>query len=836
MQKTDLNKFHSVPIDNSSKRTEGEFGRTAGPTVKAVGTMVWKTIKTILIIVMLTGLIVFISVASFIWSFKDTAPPDITVMSLKYSSFIRTENKETGEFEKYLTLHSNENRVWVDYEDIPENMKNAIVAIEDKRFYEHKGVDWYTTLAAVQELVGGGNGRGGSTLTQQLIKNMTEKDDVSIMRKVREIFSALNLEKDTSKDIIIEAYLNKVSFGGGVNGVQAAANLYFGKNIQDCDIAECAAIAGITQYPYLYNPLDYPEKNKQRRELVIDEMHKQERITDAEFNEAMEKSANMTFVGYQSEDEQATSATLEVWNWYIETMIDEVVDDLHTQLGYSKEVARSTLYNAGYEIYCAMDLDVQRGVENLFMDQESGLQPNDMEIQYGVYAMDYTGKTIAVVGSRQKKTGNMVLNFATVPRSTGSSIKPLSVYGAGLENGAITYGSVLKDQKIENYYGDGTAGPQNFDLRNEGYMNVPKAIRKSQNMPAAQLVNDMGVEKSFDFLTNNLHFKYLEREHDMGLASMALGGFYKGATVQEMTAGFQIFGSGGVYNKPYTYYYVKNHDGDVILDNRTTEGEQAMSAENAAIMNDLLHGPVYGDEGTAHLVQMEGVDMFGKTGTTDSTYDLTFFGGTPFCVAGVWNGYADRQVALDDSDTAKVMWRGLIEYLYNHTNIPNVESGYFISDNVVEKTYCQNSGLIAGSNCYNTARGLYANTEYGYPDVCNGGSDHVHGSRRSSSSSSYDDDDEIYNQPSESSYAPPPSSSESSIPPESSLPDNSGYPEEPTSDPDTSDPTSSVPEPPIETETPPPDNTEEPPDNSGPDTDDGGGAVETFEPDIPDVE
>ena len=247
----DLNKYNTPIVPAPSQRVEGEFSQTAGATVRTMGGMVWKTIKTIFWVAFITGLLVFLSVASFILSFKDVEPPNISAMALKYSSHIYLQNDDGTEYE-YQELHRDENRVWMPLKDIPPIMQTAQICIEDHRFYEHKGVDWRGTLGAVAGLmgVGGGAGRGGSTLTQQLIKNITGEKQVSILRKVKEIFTALNMEDDLyTKEEILEAYLNLVNYGGTNQGVEAAALSYFGKTIGDCSLAEGALIAGITQDP-----------------------------------------------------------------------------------------------------------------------------------------------------------------------------------------------------------------------------------------------------------------------------------------------------------------------------------------------------------------------------------------------------------------------------------------------------------------------------------------------------------------------------------------------------------------------------------------------------------
>lgn len=720
----DVNKYNTNAVGIPADRVEGEFSKTAGATAKTVFGMLAKLVKTLFFIGAITGLIVFISVASYIYSLRDSVPPDLTGLELDFTSSIKIQDPATGEFVHYQSLPvATENRVWADMKDLNPYVMHAMVAIEDKRFYEHHGVDWYTTFGSVYKLASASDqGGGGSTITQQLIKNLTKEDMVSINRKITEIFKALNLEKKYSKDEILLMYLNVVNFGGRSNGVQAAANYYFGKDIKDCSLAETAAIVGITQYPYLYNPYNDREKNKERQKTVLLEMYNQGYITKTEYDNAIEESKHMVFAD-ESDDVEEESVEADDWNWYTETMIPEVVQDLAELYGYSTDVASLNLYKGGYTIYSAMNKPLQEGVEALFLNPEN--QPADPEIQYGIYLMDYDGKTLAVVGSREIKTQKLVFNYATdAYRQTGSSIKPLSVYGPALEAGEITWGTVLKDQPIKDFYGPGNDGPNNFSRTYRQQMNVYKAIEMSQNAPVAYLLNILGIDNSYNFLVDKLHFSHLDPAHDKNPAPLALGGFNRGASVQEMTAGFQIFGNGGVYNKPYTYYYVTDHDGNVVLDNRNKTGEQVMKPENAGVMNKLLQNVVYGPEGTAYQVKIDGIDnIFGKTGTSESNFNFWFIGGTPFGIAGVWNGYADRDYALEDSTTAKVMWRKLMTYVYENYQL--TDSGYTISENIVEKKYCRSSGLIAGSHCYDTSWGWYANIEGGIPRVCNGGSDHV---------------------------------------------------------------------------------------------------------------
>ena len=747
LDKKDLNKYNTASSSSPSQRAEGELSQSAAATAKTVGGMAWKALKTILCVLFISGVLVFLSVAAFLLSFRDIEAPNLSAMSLNYSSFVYVDD-EAGNATEYMTIHADENRVWASLSDIPAYTKTAQVCIEDHRFCEHSGVDWRTTLNAVLKLFSGGSG-GGSTMTQQLIKNITEDKDYSILRKVREIFTALNLEKKYSKQQILEAYLNVVNYGGQNEGVEAAAQAYFGKSIGECTLAECALIAGITQNPSQYNPLIFPDEAKTRAQTVLDRMWElsdgidngdnQELvissemegqlapITEEEYNQATAELAAMTFDGNQSQETESVEEQQDVndWNWYIDTMFEDIVADLMDTYGYSYDIAVDMIYNSGLEIHSAMDPQIQTDLENMFVSGEN--MPEDPDIQAGLFVMDpYTGRVIAVVGSRDEREGVRLYNNATdATRQPGSSFKPLSVYSLGIETGEITYGSVLNDIPVPGYFGEGSTqeGPQNVSRQYTGAMNVDEAIEVSQNAPAAWLAQTLTPESCYEWLTQKLHFTTLTEEDSHSLSAMALGGMSYGVTVREMTAAFCVFANGGYYYEPYTYTYVKDHDGNVILDNRDNTGEQVMSTENATVMNKLLHRPVEGYNGTAANIMYDiGVDMFAKTGTTDDAYDLTFMGGTNFCVAGIWNGY-EYSAELYDSNTCKVTWRAVIEYLANNYDWSGKE--WVLSDNVSQYAFCRSSGKLAGTNCYDTAYGWYDNNNL--PGRCNGGSDHIAG-------------------------------------------------------------------------------------------------------------
>lgn len=698
MRKTDISKFSNTgPVQDNS----------ASDTARSIGKILAKALLTLLAILMITGTIVGAFLVSFIWSMKDeTMAYDLNKLKLNYTSFIYVYD-ENGNPVEYQSLYSNENRVWVDYSQIPQAMKDAIVAIEDKRFWEHNGVDWRRTLGAVTQLFSEGSSYGGSTITQQLIKNVTGDKDVSLTRKVKEIFRALNLNKEYSREQILEAYLNVVNFGSGTNGVQAAANLYFGKDIQDCDIAECAAIAGITQNPSRYTPLVHPENNMERQQVVLGEMYDQGKITKAEYDEAMEKSRHMTFVGKKQE---SGGGSTEIWNWYVETMFEDVKEDLMELYSCTSAKAEDMIYHDGLKIYCAMDQEMQSIAESFVNNTEN--LPQNQEIDLGYIAMDYDGRVLAVVGAREK-TRNRPLNLATdAQRQPGSTIKPIGVYAPAIELGAINYSTIVEDAPLENWNGD-KPGPNNFDNRYLGNMTVEFALENSRNAPAARICKEITPEVGYTFLKDKLHFTSLQPA-DNNIAPIAIGGMSEGVTVREMTAAFQIFANGGKFTEPYTYYYVEDHDGNVILDNRNKEPVQAISSTTSSIMHHLLNRVITGSQGSGRRAAISGWEVFGKTGTTNDQKDSWFIGGTPYALAGIWTGYRDTPTAMNNTETkyAISIWQGIMSrYLENKEPLE-----FTYDENVVSATFCQQSGKLATGSCPRTGTGWYQKDEM--PERC----------------------------------------------------------------------------------------------------------------------
>lgn len=624
---------------------------------------------------------------------------DLKAKSMNQTSFIMVKDDKTGDFKEYQKLYSTENRIWVDNQNIPQYMKDAAVSIEDKRFYDHNGVDWTRTLSAVVHLASGQDTYGGSTITQQLIKNITDDNEVSLTRKLREICKALKLENEYTKDQILEAYLNVVNFGNNCQGVEAAAQLYFGKSITDCSVAQCAAIAGITQNPSLWNPLVYPENNKKRREIVINEMHEQGKITDKEYTEAMKESETMTFVGFKNNQDTDDSKDDDyVQNWYIDELFYDLQADLAQYYNISEEAAADKLYTEGLKIYCAMDEDAQNTL------QESALNIDktyDSDLQLGSVMMGFDGRVIATVGSSTKKTQALVWDRAR--QSTlqpGSSIKPIVVYPYAIESKKLYFSSTIMDEPVENYKvvdGQLVSGPNNWYSGYKGQMLLPDAIEWSSNGTAVQAMELIGGPSvAYKQVVTKMGFSHLSKDDAENTGGLSIGGLNGGVTVREMAAGFSYMGNGGLYYKPYTYYYVTDADGNTIIDNRDAIPKQAYSPETAAIMNRLLRYNIQNSQHTnAAYASIDNWDIVGKTGTTDADKDAWFCGMSPYAVMATWAGY-DTPATLSTNGTqqpAKLFKTVMTEYLKNKKS-----KDYKLPSDLIKASYNPGSGLIISTD------------------------------------------------------------------------------------------------------------------------------------------
>ncbi|MGN0448287.1 MAG: transglycosylase domain-containing protein [Acutalibacteraceae bacterium] len=573
--------------------------------------------------------------------------------------------KDDGTNVELLRLHGEENRIWIDYEDIPQKLQWAFICLEDKRFYEHPGVDWIRTIGVLVNPAY--DGQGASTITQQLIKNLTDDNEVTYKRKFNEILRALNFERNYSKKDILEAYLNTVSLGAGCYGVKTAAETYFGKELSELTLSECATIAGITQAPYSLNPYADFEACMSRRDDCLYYMHDQGKITTKQYEAALKEE--IVVQEYSEAVDSNEAEEVEIMSWYNEYVIDQVIADLQEKYGYEYNEAWRQVYYGGLNIYTAVDLDVQEKLEYIyenrigFPDYEEPDENGEMP-QSSMTILDYKGRIVALVGGADVKTANRAYNRATdarAKRQPGSSIKPLSVYAPAVELGIITNGkSTALDKAIT---ADGETWPQNYsgDFGSGDYITIYDAVAESYNTVPARILNEqLGLTTSFKYVNEKFHLSLIEE--DCTLSGLACGGTYTGVTTLEMAAAYVPFGNGGRYFEPYSYYKVTDRNGTVILDNTKNLPEQALMTSTADTMLDILTHVTTQSNGTGYGTKVDGFQTFSKSGTTSDDYDKWFCGGTPYYVTAVWYGY---DYAADTSSArAKTIFSAVFDEIH----------------------------------------------------------------------------------------------------------------------------------------------------------------------------
>lgn len=628
---------------------------------------------------------------------------NIENLEINMTSVIYVKN-DADEWEEYQRIHGTENRIWVELDKIPQKLIDAFVAIEDQRFYTHNGVDWKRTLSAFVNYLPFvdlySSNQGGSTMTQQLIKNLTNEKQTNAKRKIKEIARALTLERMLEKDVILEAYLNTISLGNGICGVGVAANYYFNKDVDQLTLSECAAIAGITKNPSSYAPDTHPEDNKKRRQTVLNKMYELEMISREEYDNFYD--AEIIIDKSQRDDYEVP-----VNSYFVDTLIENVINDISEQYGYSMDTASSMLYNGGLKIYATIDTEIQSAAEEVYLNQKKyfaqrSRKDKTKHLQSAMTIMDYQGHILGIVGGVGEKTVNRGLNRAIdSPRQPGSTMKPLGVYAPAIDKGFATSTSVIVDEPLEKYYADGKKGPKEWYGYYAGPMTISKALERSANTIPCHILKKMGIQTSFDFLTQSLNFKHLT-DVDKNLASLALGGCQYGITTTESASAYAIFGNGGKYYKPVTYYKVERATGEIVL-TADMDGNQVIAPGTASIMNTLLQNVVYGSQGTGTSIRSYSkMKVYAKTGTSSESNDLWMVAGTPYYVASVWCGF-DRQEKINNAGAAAAVWKAVMTKVHKGLEVKEFEE----YPDLVEAKYCKYTGLLKGKKCYSTATGYY---------------------------------------------------------------------------------------------------------------------------------
>ena len=665
----------------------------------------------------------------------------------KVSTELYSQDPDTGEWVMYQTLYLNsENRIWTDLEDIPKYLQEAAIAIEDKRFEKHHGVDWKGTTRAIVYTLFGKNVQGGSTITQQLVKNVTGDNEVTVKRKITEIYRALELEKRYEKDEILEAYLNEVFFGQSCYGVVTASRMYFNKDVSDLTLAECASLMGITNNPSMYDPTLSSwtrENNRERQLTILGAMLEQGKISQEEYDEAKAEdivfSNGFTISGkYVGSDGAVTDQEPEEpptddtdspadeeeptikgrYSWFTEAMIGDVADALVEKYGITDKVRdNGTTYTAyeqawdmvhgkGYKIYTTQNPKYQKIAEDVCYDlsnipytssytNSAGEQVED-QLQIALTIVDPTnGYVVAMIGGAGEKQADRVWNWAVNARQCGSAIKPLSTYAPALDDGTINGASVIDDYPMLL---NGDVWPRNDNWRYQGLMPLHLALRQSLNTCAVRTNLAYGVDRSYEFLVNKLGFENLTYTDSQQVGNMALGGFEKGVTTEEMAAGFATFVNEGVYTKPRTFVRVEDANGNVILENEA-KSTVAMKNTTAALMNSLLQEASL--QGTGYQAQFPGMHIAGKTGSTNSNKDRYFAGYTPYYSCAVWAGYEHNQRIVASGNPCAVIFQKVMKAI--HEDLPDKD--FFSCAGLTSVAVCADSGMLASENCALDVRG-----------------------------------------------------------------------------------------------------------------------------------
>ncbi len=714
---------------------------------RGIAVRVGKVVGTLLLIGLVTGAFMACYAAVYIRTvIMPRAAVDLSAYTLNENSVIYYYDKNTGQPVVLQTLSGAENREWVDFEDIPKDLVNAFVAIEDKRFLEHGGVDWYRTASAFLNMfVGMRNTYGASTITQQLIKNVTEYDDVTVTRKILEIFTALEVEKDYEKEDILEYYMNEIFLGNGCYGVQTASRYYFGKDVSQLSLAECASLAGITNNPSLYSPYGtvnvtrYPckacgtysldadkacqscgahdygegevwtnrEFNKARQETILWEMAKPKDedpylgyITKEEYEQAIAEP--LVFARDLEDNNQTgqgtTTPSSAKYSWYVEAVIRQVTQALVEETGLSEGVVRKMVFSGGLSIYVPYDPEVQAAVDQIYNDPRNlnYTSSRGQRLQSAITVVDNDTGYVVAMGSTVNKTGDLVsIPPMDAVRQPGSSIKPLSVYAPALEMGLITPASVSDDNpRLLN----GRPYPTNAPVGYRGLTTIMDAVTRSVNTVALNVLEQVTTQVSYDFMTQRFGFTSLKEEDSIYKGNLSMGGLRQGLSTFEMAAAYATFPRNGAFTKATTFLKVEDVNHQVLLDN-TQAPEHIIKESTAYYINTMLTNVV--SAGTGTRARIPGQTVAGKTGTTNDTYDLWFAGYTSHYTAAVWTGYENNEMINLTLSPSITLWQKVMAII--HQGLEN--KAFPVPSQLNNYATCADSGLLATSYCARDIRG-----------------------------------------------------------------------------------------------------------------------------------
>lgn len=713
----------------------------------------------------------------------DSAPSieDINATPTGYlTTVLDAEGNQTA-----TLVASGSNRKYVTLDEIPLDLQHAFVAIEDERFYEHNGIDIQGIIRAAFKGVANGFNftEGASTITQQLLKNTvftdwTSEDSMAdkFERKFQEQYLALELEKIVDKDWILENYLNAINLGQNTLGVGVASERYFGKDVSELTLSECAVLAAITKSPSKYNPISNPENNAERRLTVLNYMLEQGYINQAEYDEAI---ADNVYERIQLVNIEVGDASVN--SYFVDAMTDEVINDLIERLGYTETQAYKALYQGGLVIESTQDPTIQaicdEEINNLdnyvgnpkvsfsyrvsiessdgtikhyseqtmlyyyrsensnydinFSSEEAAAEAIEeykadimvagdtivdgsetvtytMQPQTALTVIDQaTGEVKAIVGGRGDKVANRTLNRATdTTRQPGSTFKIIAAYAPALDAGGLTLATVQEDAPYNYTTGEGKA-VNNYDNRYRGFTTLREAIIDSVNIVTVKTLSDIGPSLGYDYI-RNFGFTTVGIE-ESGNETLALGGLSQGVTNLELTAAYASIANGGTYIKPKFYTRILDHDGNVLIDNTTSESHTVLKETTAWLLTDAMQDAMTQGTGTPAYFGSS-MAQAGKSGTTTKSRDALFAGYTPYYTCVVWGGYDDNDSQSDENTNyPKYIWKAVMSRI--HEDLPYED--FDRPDGITTATVCRESGKLAIDGvCTGDPRGSSVYTEY----------------------------------------------------------------------------------------------------------------------------
>ena len=622
-------------------------------------------------------------------------------------------------------LSGDEKRKIISLEDMADYLPKAYIAIEDERFYKHKGVDLKRTAGAILNiLLNGQSSYGGSTITQQLVKNITNDNESEgiegIKRKIREWSRAYQVERMLSKDQILELYLNILFVGSNnLHGVELGAEYYFNKSAKDLSLTECAFLAGINHSPNSYNPysttVDNSEKIKNRTITVLNKMWELGYIPNQEeYDKAvLEVQSGLTF---------GTGETIgeSVFSYHTDAVISQVVEQVKEEKNMTEQMARNYVYSSGLIIHSTVEKGIQERLEEEYAKtkyirkgnkkNKDGTLLND-HTQSAMAIVDYrTGNVVAVVGGFGEKTESGWNRATQMKKQTGSTIKPLAVIAPGLEEKIITASTVYDDNSTRfTIYG------KDYEPKNQGsfkgLVNIRSFISTSQNIPAVKIMTELTPDKSIEYL-QKMGITSLNPKID-NVLSLALGGMTTGVSPLEMASAYGTIANDGLYITPTFYTSVTDSDGNVVLTPKQ-EHKKVFSDQNAYITQTIVQEPVKSRGGTATYCAIPGMDVAAKTGTTNKSYDRWTCGFTPYYAAATWYGYDNNETVYYSGNPAGQIWDAVMTDIHSGLNSAKFKR----PDGIIEAKVCRTTGCLAIQGCTDTYTEIF--TEDNMPQECRG--------------------------------------------------------------------------------------------------------------------